>query len=183
MGYSSWSVVFGEQPSAAKWNILGTNDSSFNDGTGINTGVILPNHLFSLASTLNTWVWDSWSPGYTNITVGNGTVLSKYIKIGKTIIANWQLACGTTSSWSNGAHLTLPITANSRYSTTNSFNPVGNVIFNNGTVYVGHASITGSTSDVFIYFFSASASQLTGSVPTTLANTNAVSINFIYEAA
>lgn len=35
MGYSSWSVVFGEQPSAAKWNILGTNDSSFNDGTGI----------------------------------------------------------------------------------------------------------------------------------------------------
>lgn len=35
MSYQSWSVVFGEQPSAAKWNILGTNDSSFNDGTGI----------------------------------------------------------------------------------------------------------------------------------------------------
>lgn len=40
MGYSSWSVVFGEQPSAAKWNILGTNDASFNDGTGIANGVI-----------------------------------------------------------------------------------------------------------------------------------------------
>lgn len=35
MAYSSWSVVFGEQPSATKWNILGTNDASFNDGTGI----------------------------------------------------------------------------------------------------------------------------------------------------
>lgn len=35
MAYASWSVVFGEQPSAAKWNILGTNDASFNDGTGI----------------------------------------------------------------------------------------------------------------------------------------------------
>ncbi len=35
MAYQSWSVVFGEQPSAAKWNILGTNDASFNDGTGI----------------------------------------------------------------------------------------------------------------------------------------------------
>lgn len=33
--YASWSVVFGEQPSAAKWNILGTNDAAFNDGTGI----------------------------------------------------------------------------------------------------------------------------------------------------
>ena len=38
MSYTSWSVVFGEQPSAAKWNILGTNDASFNDGTGLPTG-------------------------------------------------------------------------------------------------------------------------------------------------
>lgn len=30
MAYASWSVVFGEQPSAAKWNILGTNDATFN---------------------------------------------------------------------------------------------------------------------------------------------------------
>ena len=35
MAYASWSVTFGEQPSASKWNILGTNDASFNDGTGI----------------------------------------------------------------------------------------------------------------------------------------------------
>jgi len=40
MAYASWSVVFGEQPSAAKWNILGTNDASFNDGTGIGNNVI-----------------------------------------------------------------------------------------------------------------------------------------------
>lgn len=30
MAYASWSVVFGEQPSATKWNILGTNDADFN---------------------------------------------------------------------------------------------------------------------------------------------------------
>lgn len=35
MSYTAWSVAFSEQPSAAKWNILGTNDASFNDGTGI----------------------------------------------------------------------------------------------------------------------------------------------------
>lgn len=40
MSYAAWSVVFGEQPSAAKWNILGTNDASFNDGTGIGTNAI-----------------------------------------------------------------------------------------------------------------------------------------------
>lgn len=40
MAYASWSVTFGEQPSASKWNILGTNDASFNDGTGIGSGVL-----------------------------------------------------------------------------------------------------------------------------------------------
>ena len=45
MAYQSWSVVFGEQPSAAKWNILGTNDASFNDGTGIASEAILSRHL------------------------------------------------------------------------------------------------------------------------------------------
>lgn len=40
MAYAAFSVVYGEQPSAAKWNILGTNDASFNDGTGIGNNVI-----------------------------------------------------------------------------------------------------------------------------------------------
>lgn len=38
MAYASWSVVFGEQPSAAKWNILGTNDVYFNTQVGSNFG-------------------------------------------------------------------------------------------------------------------------------------------------
>lgn len=36
--FQSWSVVFGEQPSAAKWNILGTNDAGFNNGTALPVG-------------------------------------------------------------------------------------------------------------------------------------------------
>lgn len=45
-GYASWSVVFGEQPSAAKWNILGTNDAAFNTaltGSGTINSTILNN--------------------------------------------------------------------------------------------------------------------------------------------
>ncbi len=38
MAYSSWSVVFGEQPSAAKWNILGTNDAHFDNLIGESSG-------------------------------------------------------------------------------------------------------------------------------------------------
>lgn len=37
MSYNAWSVTFGEQPSIAKWNILGTNDAGFYDGTNLPT--------------------------------------------------------------------------------------------------------------------------------------------------
>lgn len=42
--YSSWSVVFGEQPSASKWNTLGTNDASFHEriGTNFSSGTTSP---------------------------------------------------------------------------------------------------------------------------------------------
>ena len=36
MAYQLFEVAFGEQPSATKWNYLGDNDASINDGTGIN---------------------------------------------------------------------------------------------------------------------------------------------------
>lgn len=45
MAYQAWSVVFGEQPSASKWNILGTNDAGFNDGTAIGDDAILTRHI------------------------------------------------------------------------------------------------------------------------------------------
>lgn len=32
MAYTAWSVVYGEQPTAAKWNQLGANDAGFKDG-------------------------------------------------------------------------------------------------------------------------------------------------------
>lgn len=45
MSYNAWSVVFGEIPSATKWNLLGSNDDSFNDGTGIADDKILTRHI------------------------------------------------------------------------------------------------------------------------------------------
>lgn len=65
MAYSSWSVSFGEQPSTAKWNILGTNDSSFNDGTGLPTGTcvqIAQNVTSAVATGTTTIPFDDTIP-------------------------------------------------------------------------------------------------------------------------
>lgn len=45
MSYTAWSVVFGEQPTAAKWNQLGQNDAGFKDGTNIDDNAIINRHM------------------------------------------------------------------------------------------------------------------------------------------
>lgn len=51
MAYTAWSVVFGEQPTAAKWNQLGANDAGFKDGTNIDNLAIITRHINTNAVT------------------------------------------------------------------------------------------------------------------------------------
>lgn len=90
MAYASWSVVFGEQPSAAKWNILGTNDAHFDSLIGSGTA------------------WASWTPTWTNITVGNGTLVAKYGQFGKLVFFRLHLTFGSTTAVSGNSAFSPP---------------------------------------------------------------------------
>ena len=100
MAYTAWSVVFGEQPTAAKWNQLGANDAGFKDGTNIDSAAIITRHLAS------------------GITLTN-PVLNKYSVAGKTLLSIVQtnLASNYTSTANNteqecaNLRVTLPVIA------------------------------------------------------------------------
>lgn len=170
MAYQSWSVVFGEQPSAAKWNVLGTNDAYFDSIVGSGTA------------------WASWTPSYANLTIGNGTVTAKYIQIGKTVLFHWIFVLGGTSAVGTAPTISLPVTAATRYG-TNNHNIGGTYFADTGTTsYIGQTGILGSTS-VFQPLIVNSAStytgpaQLTSTVPHTWANTDVMSSTGQFEAA
>jgi len=44
-GYTAITFVASEQPTTAKWNLIGSNDSSFNLGTGFEDDVIITRHI------------------------------------------------------------------------------------------------------------------------------------------
>jgi len=50
-GYTAITFVANEQPTTAKWNLIGSNDSSFNLGTGLEDAVIINRHLAANAVT------------------------------------------------------------------------------------------------------------------------------------
>lgn len=97
--YQSWSVVFGEQPSAAKWNILGTNDASFNDGTGIGNATITASKLSTgAASNTVTASESTGSTSYANLST-TGPAVTVTIGENGLLLVGWSATInGTTSN-------------------------------------------------------------------------------------
>src|SRR6185312_5595708 len=44
-GYTAISFTAGEQPTTAKWNLVGSNDASFNNGNGFNDNILITRHF------------------------------------------------------------------------------------------------------------------------------------------
>ena len=81
MAYAAWSVSFGEQPSAAKWNILGTNDATFDALVGSGTA------------------WTAFTPSWTNLTVGTGgnaANVGAYQQLGKNVFYRLYVIFGSS---------------------------------------------------------------------------------------
>jgi hypothetical protein len=92
MAYSSWSVVFGEQPSAAKWNILGTNDAAFNNGTGIPSANSVSAYVATSEGTTST--------SFVDLATTTDTVTAIVGSTGKLLISlyHWVANSGANSS-------------------------------------------------------------------------------------
>lgn len=170
MAYASWSVSFGEQPSEAKWNILGTNDAYFDGLIGSGTA------------------YTSYTPTFANTTLGNGTVAGKYQQFGKTVFFRASFILGSTSAVSTSPTVTLPVTsASSTY--TASISPIGNVYLNdNGVASYASQLLWATTSTAsFPAFGSASsyvnATGITSTIPFTWATADGIYLSGTYEAA
>jgi hypothetical protein len=172
MTYAAWSLVAGEQPTTAKWNILGTNDAHF--------------YSFIGAAPL---AWTSYTPTLTGMSIGNGTIAAYWTQIGKIVRVNLNIKLGTTSTVSSNIVLTLPVTANAIHASTSRF-PGPMVSFEDVsafTWYAGLLQISSTTQATIVGLNTAGTypinSTISSTVPFTWASTDNISIEFNYEAA
>jgi hypothetical protein len=150
-------------------------------------GTVLPETLVDGTGTA--WEWQDWTPTYSNISKGDGTVSAKYTQIGKTVIAYWELVCGATTSIASNATITLPVTASSRHGS--GYTKVGDgMLEDSGTaLYQIEAYTLASASTATIRYPSIATHsgtvymELTGTIPITEATGDSWGISFVYEAA
>ena len=125
--------------------------------------------------------WTSYTPSWTNITVGNGTVTAKYMAVGKTVSFMINFTLGSTSSIGSLASVTLPVTAAS-----------GSYVFNGWAGDAGTQdyilAVRSSGSSANIYAVGAGSANATviftsSTVPFTWGSNDYLLISGTYEAA
>lgn len=126
---------------------------------------------------------DAFTPTWTNLTVGNGTVTARYIALGRFTYASIKFVFGSTSSITGSVSFTLPNTANTsfigQYIGQTRFLDASFGYFS-GTVQQS----SGSLGEVLVTRTDATYatdSLLAATIPMTWVSTDTMWINLIYQ--
>lgn len=140
------------------------------------------------AATLNTEIrdaltgiqaaWTSYTPTLTNITLGNGTVVARYLQIGKTITVSFLFTAGSTTTYGGAFSVSLPVTAQAG----NASLAVGGCLANPaGTRFACVAGLASTTTVSFA--LPGGGSVGSPSAPGTWGTTSVMGFTITYEAA
>lgn len=128
--------------------------------------------------------WVDWTPSFTNLTLGNGTVSARYKQMGTTVHFHVLVVFGSTTSISGLVTCSVPVTMqNLSYGDT--FTAMGR---DNTAGYFKLATTRSSTSAFQIVALTASAAYVTiaslsSTVPFTWAATDRITVSGTFEAA
>lgn len=132
--------------------------------------------------------WQSWTPTWTNLTVGNGTLnVAKYIQIGKTVRFYLKFTLGSTSSVGGSISFTTPTTISSNHTTAGSPGSAFVRIEDAGTRnFVGWADII-TTTTMRILYYSVSGTTIivsatSSTAPMTWTTGDAIAVKGFYES-
>lgn len=138
----------------------------------------------AIANTLGTWT--SFTPSWTNLTLGNGSVSAAYLQVNKLLFVTVKVTLGSTSSLGDPVRMTLP---NSLTQDTASQDLVGITSLGDTGVagYQGFIGVTSST-QVTPYVLNvgstyASLNTITSTRPFTFGNTDTIAFQFVTRLA
>jgi hypothetical protein len=141
------------------------------------------NHLTVYTGT--EWVtfdtaWTTYTPTFTNFTLGNGTVTAQYFKVGKMVTVQVAVTLGTTSAVSGLIGVSLPVA----FASADRFVGYarGSVVIN----YIMHVIGVGAIMNLYAISTSgayAATTNTSATIPNTWANTHKFFITATYEVA
>lgn len=127
--------------------------------------------------------WTTWSPTLTNLSLGNGTLIAKYWRSGRTVGVRLRFTLGSTSTVGTQPTFSLPVNGAADYV---SEWVIGNAtLIDNGVkAWSGYVQMTGANSALIRADDGAGAfTTVTATVPFTWATGDYFMLTATYEAA
>lgn len=148
------------------------------------TNDVLQIGLGAAVASVGVGAWKTWTPTWTNVTVGNGTVTARYVQIGKVVHCELVFTLGSTSDVSGDVNVSRPVATTPPYATL----PVGIAqcvdasagVLNQGVVWSSTAT------EFKLRVFNAASTYLTitalsSTVPFTWAESDVLTFTATYE--
>lgn len=132
--------------------------------------------------------YTSYSPTWTNLSVGNGVVTAEYFQIGKTVFVRIALVFGNTTSVSGAIRFSLPVTAITYpgVATGTSWGKA-NMVETGVALYLGHVTnVNTTTAEIRRYLVSGTnliQAVTSATAPFTWGDTDQIIATFSYQAA
>jgi hypothetical protein len=174
----------------AKGDIIGAsaNDTPAITSVGANGEMLVADSSTATGLDWKTateqYPWQSYTPTRNAITVGNGTEIARYQQIGKTVIVQYYLLFGSTTSFGNDPAISPPLTP------ANTNNIAGTVMYSDPGVspFLGQFDYFSGTNLMYFVVGNAAAtylgsSYLNASIPFTWAANDFVRLTATYEVA
>lgn len=133
--------------------------------------------------------WSSWTPSWTNLTLGNGVAVAKFRQVGKLVFCRLSLVFGSTTSIAGSVSFSLPVTRAANAGTAGLTNQ-GIARFldaSTGDKRTGSVSNLSTTTSQLLVWDS-SGTYVTGvalssTVPFTWTTSDEIACQFEFEAA
>ncbi|MEU9793838.1 hypothetical protein AB0E27_24955 [Streptomyces sparsogenes] len=125
----------------------------------------------------------TWTASTTNPVLGNGTLIGRYLKVGRTVTCHINLITGSTTTYGSGIYsFSLPFTSANAGCTY-----IGHAHLLAGTRWLGQIVISPNATVGGPYFptnaTTVNAGGLSGTVPVALAAGHQLRMTFTYETA
>ena len=127
--------------------------------------------------------WTTYTPTFTNLTVGNSTVAARYKQIGKIVFVSMRFTRGSTGSIGSTPTMSLPVNNDSDiglmigtpyYEDTGTQGFVGYLLLGGNIVYFGQQNVSGTYP---------TTAYISATVPFTWTTNDNITVQFYYEAA